>query len=116
MSKIANDGFGLKYFIRKQQTLNLYREMLKSTRNVTDQTVKIDVKNQIVEGFRRNSNVTNAGDIRSLLVEGNRYLKQIKDLNLNVSVQNISKEGSWLDTDDTDDPRGRVGNGWPWSK
>ena len=34
----------------------------------------------------------------------------------NISSQSNGATESWLDINDKEDPRGRLGEGWPWSR
>ena len=48
--------------------------------------------------------------------EGERKLKELKSL-VGYSDNNAQHDDdSWLNIKDEDDPRGRVGEDWPWNK
>ena len=52
------------------------------------------------------------------LREGERQLEQVKSMVGYVGPDDAAKkdEDSWLNTDDEEDPRGRVGVMWPWEQ
>lgn len=102
----------LKYFIQRAQVLGLYRQMLKETRNIREKSVRFDVKQQIQREFRSE---LGGMSVSVLLTHGKRSLRQIEDM-VAASSHQSNEEDSWISTKDKDDPRGRVGQGWPWNK
>jgi Complex 1 protein (LYR family) len=113
----------LQVFIRRQQSLSLYRSFIRHGRRLKDVDLRADIIKQIHTEFSQNRTITDLAAIRSLIQEGNRTLEQLKAMasdrpvgksDCDSSVGIKPSGSSWLDTDDPDDQRGRVGTGWPW--
>ena len=109
--------------MRQRQVLSLYRQFLKSVRtNLSDNAIlQEEIRNQVKNDFRRNSNMTDHVGATTLIQEATRHLARIKDMNSNLDNRGGGgggggggTKGSWINTEDKDDPRGRVGEGWPW--
>lgn len=98
----------LKHFIRRQQSIQLYRNFMRALRDI-DPDMRASIKNEIQIEFRINVKISNELTIKMLLANGRRSLKQLIDLR----VSNLD-EDSWISVKDSDDKRGRVGTGWPW--
>jgi hypothetical protein len=105
----------LKDFVRQRQVVTLYRHFLKSVKkNVTGNVpLQEDLRQQVRTDFRRNKVIKDHSAISSLIQEANRNLERIKDLNSG-SANDHGGTDSWINTEDEDDKRGRVGSGWPW--
>jgi hypothetical protein len=130
-SLTPDDRFSLKYFIQRQKVLHLYRSFIRSAKRLEDPALKQDVIYQVRDEFRRNKtihttnpSISTSSYISSLLVQGERELERLKQMipsdSSNHIITNKNQKSvddeSWLDIKDEDDPRGRVGAGWPWSK
>jgi hypothetical protein len=115
MSSRLKNVLPLGIFIRRQQVVKLYRQLLKSAGKLTNRTLAVEIKRQIVNDFARNKHITDSLAIRTLVQEGTRNAKQLQDMDITNSG---SKSGadSWMNSSDEGDERGRVGTGWPWSK
>mmetsp|Transcript_24737 Transcript_24737/g.41242 ORF Transcript_24737/g.41242 Transcript_24737/m.41242 type:complete len:120 (+) Transcript_24737:16-375(+) len=110
----------LHIFIRRRQVVHLYRHLLKACKNVDDSSVKSDLIDEIKLEFHTNKELEEKIAIKNAITQGNRSLTQLNDM---IGGQNrvygsnaIAGESSWLDTNDCDDERGRVGTDWPWSR
>lgn len=138
----------LKDFIQRQKVITLYRNMMRAARDLEDQTLKLDVLEQIKLEFRKSSEIISESEhatssyISTLLVQGERELERLRHMTtskegnkmnkmerLNDKMQarsqletpdatkgNLDPDVGWLEIQDNEDPRGRVGKGWPWSK
>ena len=102
--QIGASLYTLKDFIRKAQTISLYRKMLKTCRPCLDLNLRNEIESQIKTEFRRNKNAADPFQIKSLMQEGFQSLKRIEDLC-------NSKSGV---KDKTENPEKPVGEGWPW--
>ncbi len=95
--------------------VQLYRQMLKSARNIKNKPLSLDLRGQITREFHRNKALTEGMTIRNLVQEATRNARQLKDLAEEPS-DNATNGDTWINTGDETDKRGRVGTGWPWSK
>lgn len=96
--------------------------MLQAARSLKDQSMQVELSKQIKADFRRNKDLIDALAVKSLMQEGYRSLQQIQDL-ASSSSRSTTREArignnlpgmTWLQTEDKEDERGRVGEGWPW--
>lgn len=72
-----------------------------------------DLKGQVQHEFKANRTITDPFNVQRALTEGKRRLRELQEL----TGSNNKYEGeSWLNTPDQEDPRGRVGTGWPWER
>jgi hypothetical protein len=115
MSSRLKNVLPLGIFIRRQQVVKLYRQLLKSARNLTNKTLAVEIKAQIICDFARNKYITDSLAIRTLVQEGTRNAKQLQDMDITSNNSKVSAD-SWMNTSEEGDERGRVGTGWPWSK
>ena len=114
-SKLPEDTLPFHFFIRKQQSRELYRSLVRLCNKIQDKDIHRDVLYQIRQSYKLHKNVKDVGELRSLIAEGNRYKQQIASMaNTTSSSDNKTGDVSWMDTDDPEDRRGRVGTGWPW--
>jgi hypothetical protein len=98
-----------KEFVHRFTVLSLYRNYLKAIRSMPHN--QKDLKDQVQREFRANKNDLNPLNIQRALAEGKRRYEELQDFTGN----NKKYDGdSWLSTKDAEDPRGRVGQGWPW--
>lgn len=104
----------LHVFVRRQQVLRLYRDMLKSARSIEDVLLKQSLKAQIKTEFRIGAALVDNNATKTAIAHGQRCLVQLDELS-GRKRDSRKTEGSWLDTKDEQDVRGRVGSGWPWS-
>lgn len=72
-----------------------------------------DLKEQVQREFKANKADTDPFNVQRALAEGKRRFEELQDFTGN----NKKYDGdSWLNTKDEEDPRGRVGTGWPWDR
>ena len=103
----------LREFVHKQTVLHQYRHFLKAVRLIEDKCYKQEALQEITTQFRKDSMETDSLSIQMAVKEGERRLIQVRSL----VGYTVSNEGdSWLNIQDTEDPRGRVGNQWPWQR
>ena len=116
------DALPLHVFIRQRQVIHMYRKSLKAIKKVVPETVRGDLLAEIQREYRKCATIQDSMTVKSLIVHGERSLKQIKDMAqiesaVAVRVGTFDKEidaDSWLNQSDEHDQRGRVGTGWPW--
>ena len=123
MSRLR-DALPFHVFTRRSAALQLYKDMNRAVRRISDKDLRRDLCAEIRHGFRKNQHLTDAMASKSLMQEGRRQLKQLEsmaDVPPNSSMggyTNRGDEDSWInqkDGDHDDDERGRVGKGWPWA-
>jgi hypothetical protein len=103
----------LQEFIHKQTVLRQYRHYLKAVALVEDQDHRQQARQEIKINFRRDSMETDSLSIQMAVKDGERRLAQVQSL---VGYTVHQDEDSWLNIKDAEDPRGRVGNDWPWQR
>ncbi|GLE04350.1 hypothetical protein PINS_up013265 [Pythium insidiosum] len=121
----------LQYFLNRSQALAQYHEFLRITQPLED-AVRRDVRAQIRAAFEMYRDVNDEKKAAQLVRQGREQLKHVSDLvDSSVARQRLSTQQSnspsdtWVgspatsDTTESEgeaDVRGRVGQGWPWSK
>lgn len=123
MQKAGN--LGLQYFIKRAQVLKAYRTLLRATKSTENEDLRLDVRSQITNEFRRNKTLLDPVAIKGSILEAQRSIEKVKEIcaapkaaepvSEEKSTRRNSKASqSWISTDDQDDKRGRIGSGWPW--
>ncbi|XP_077408327.1 LYR motif-containing protein 2 [Vanacampus margaritifer] len=77
-SRIPASTLSLKQFLRRQNILGIYRNMLRATRNVPDETDRKYLKDWAREEFKRNKNATNQDAIRMMITQANNHLEELQ--------------------------------------
>lgn len=116
MSKRLGEVLPLQAFIRRAQVLRLYRNMLRITKPEGEQKEqKQQLREHIRDRFRTYQGVQDSKLVATLIADGQRQMEQLKAIVGNASGGSGSGD-SWINTKDEKDPRGRVGQGWPWEQ
>jgi hypothetical protein len=105
-------------FIHRQQVISQYRGFLKAIRTIDDSNSQIGMRNEVRTGFKSLMNEEDKLAITMAMKDGERRLKEFKSMvgYIDEKDKNIDSDpDSWLNIDDKDDPRGRVGTNWPWN-
>jgi hypothetical protein len=111
---------------------------MRAARKCEDQSLRNDILSEIRSEYARNKHVSDVGMIKQHLQVASKELKKVRDLCDSIRLSNapaaqssaaesyptnvrIDKHmrhpgPSWIDTKDEEDPRGRVGEGWPWDR
>jgi hypothetical protein len=92
--------------------------MLKSANHVADQSVRAGLLEEIKIEFHKCKSLSDGAAVKNAIAHGQRSLAQLEDLSgYKTAPASLPKKGSgsWIDTQDEEDVRGRVGTGWPWS-
>ncbi|VEU35104.1 unnamed protein product [Pseudo-nitzschia multistriata] len=101
-----------KEFVHRFAVLSLYRGYLRCIRDSMPHN-QDDLAEQVKREFRIHSTESDAFTARRFLSEGQKQFEELKEF----TGQSNKYEGeSWINTKDAEDPRGRVGTGWPWAK
>ena len=108
----------LKEFVHRQTVIRQYRGFLRAVNCIPDPTFQTSSKKEVQTSFERYKKETDALTIQMALREGERQLEQVCSMVGYVGADNAAKTdgGSWLNIDDEEDPRGRVGVVWPWEE
>jgi hypothetical protein len=101
-----------KEFVHRFTVLSLYRGYLKTIRESMPHNQN-DLLQEVRKEFHANKNTIDPITIQREIKEGQRRYEELKEF---TGQSNKYEGASWINTKDTDDPRGRVGTGWPWSK
>lgn len=109
-----------KEFMHRQQVISQYRGFMKAIRTIDDTNAQSSMKNEVRTGFKSLLHEDDKLAVAMALKEGERRLKEFKSMvgyvDESVKDMSINDADSWLNIDDKEDPRGRVGENWPWSK
>jgi hypothetical protein len=100
-----------KEFVHRFTVLQLYRNFFKCIRKMPHN--QSELRNQLRREFKSLKADTNTFNIQRALTEGKRRLEELQEF---TGEDNKYESNSWINIQDPDDPRGRVGRGWPWMK
>jgi len=101
-----------KEFVHRFTVLSLYRGFLKCIRESMPHN-QDDLRDQVRKEFQLNKDDTDSFTIKQNISSGQRQFEELKEF---TGQSNKYTGESWIKTKDPDDPRGRVGTGWPWAK
>ena len=101
-----------KEFVHRFTVLSLYRGYLKCIRDSMPHN-QDDLRDQVRKEFQGNKDDTDPFTIKQNMSLGQRRFEELQEF---TGQSNKYTGESWIKIKDPDDPRGRVGTGWPWSK
>lgn len=101
-----------KEFVHRFTVLSLYRGYLKCIRDSMPHNQQ-DLRKQVRREFRLNMHDNDPFAIKRNITEGQRQFQELQEF---TGRSNKYKGESWINIQDPEDPRGRVGTGWPWAK
>lgn len=109
------DSLPLHVFVRRQQVLDLYRKMHKVAQRLDDKALGVDIRAQIRLEFRHNAQLKDNMALRNLLQDAQRNLAKLQSME---GGQLPNHKGTWqsYDGEEDGDKRGRVGQGFPWTR
>lgn len=105
----------LQEFVHKQKVLHQYRSFLKSIRLIEDTRERQNAFQEVHREFRNHASLKDPLATQMAVTEGERKLKQIQSM-VGYSDSTVDDDDSWLNTQDPEDERGRVGTEWPWQR
>ncbi|XP_015604759.1 LYR motif-containing protein 2 [Cephus cinctus] len=76
--KLPKSAMSLKQFMVYQDVLKLYRNIMRSIRQVPDKTDREYLRDWARRDFRANRNVTDEFAIKSLIVHGENSLRELR--------------------------------------
>ena len=103
----------LQEFLHKSKVLKQYRSFLRTIRLIDGVEDRQTAHHEVKREFRMHSVLVDPMAKQMAVTQGERKLKQVQSL---VGYSFVHEEDSWLSTNDREDPRGRVGTGWPWQQ
>jgi len=103
-----------KEFVHRFTVLSLYRGYLKCIRDGTVPHNHDDLREQVRKEFQSNKNDTDPFAVKRNIAEGQRRFEELKEFT--GQSNKYTGDESWINIKDEEDPRGRVGTGWPWQK
>lgn len=106
----------LKEFLHRTTVLRQYRAFLRAVAVIPDTPWRIQSQTEVRTTFRRNATETDRMALKMTVADGERRLQQVRSMVGYKNPQTDSDEDSWLNIKDEEDPRGRVGVQWPWSR
>jgi hypothetical protein len=101
-----------KEFVHRFTVLSLYRGYLKCIRDSMPHN-QDDLRDQVRKEFQGNKDDTDSFTIKQNIAAGQRRFEELQEF---TGQSNKYTGESWINIKDPDDPRGRVGTGWPWAK
>ncbi|XP_028858217.1 LYR motif-containing protein 2 [Denticeps clupeoides] len=77
-SKLPAAAFTLKQFLQRQKVIGLYRNMLRTIRDVPDDADRQYLRDWARGEFKRNKNATSQDAIRMMITQANMHLEELK--------------------------------------
>uniref|UniRef100_A0A3Q3WWM9 LYR motif-containing protein 2 n=1 Tax=Mola mola TaxID=94237 RepID=A0A3Q3WWM9_MOLML len=78
VSRLPPAALSLKQFLKRQKILGIYRDMLRTIRQVPDEGDRKYLRDWAKEEFKRNKNATNQDAIRMMITQANNHLEELK--------------------------------------
>mmetsp|Transcript_17163 Transcript_17163/g.42829 ORF Transcript_17163/g.42829 Transcript_17163/m.42829 type:complete len:196 (+) Transcript_17163:102-689(+) len=110
--RLSQEVPSYKEFVHRFTVLSLYRGFLKCIRDSMPHN-KEDLRDQVRKEFQMNKSDTDPFSIKQNIADGQRRFEELQEF---TGQSNKYSGESWINIKDPDDPRGRVGTGWPWAK
>nr|XP_020642995.1 LYR motif-containing protein 2 [Pogona vitticeps] len=77
-SRLPPATLTLKQFFRRQQVLQLYRNILKTIRQVPNEADRRYLKHWARDEFKRNKDATDEAAVRMMITQGNLQLQELE--------------------------------------
>ncbi|XP_008285475.1 LYR motif-containing protein 2 [Stegastes partitus] len=78
VSRLPTAALSLKQFLQRQKVLGIYRNMLKTIRQVPDETDRKYLRDWARDEFKRNKNATEQDAIRMMITQANNHLEELQ--------------------------------------
>ncbi|KAK5853364.1 hypothetical protein PBY51_007156 [Eleginops maclovinus] len=78
VSRLPSAALTFKQFLQRQKVLGIYRNMMKTIRQVPDQTDRKYLSEWARDEFKRNKNATDQDAIRMMITQANKHLEEMK--------------------------------------
>lgn len=106
----------MKEFLHKQTIVKQYRGFLRAVAMIPDEQWSLHARNEVRNSFAPYKQETDNLAISMAVKEGDRRLGELRSMVGYTQSAATADADSWLNIDDKNDPRGRVGLEWPWDK
>ncbi|KAK5614396.1 LYR motif-containing protein 2 [Crenichthys baileyi] len=77
-SRLPPAALSLKQFLQRQKVLAVYRNMLRTIRQVPDEADRKYLRDWAREEFKRNKNATNQDVIRMMISQASNHLEELQ--------------------------------------
>ncbi|KAL7388975.1 hypothetical protein ABVT39_024309 [Epinephelus coioides] len=78
VSKLPAAALSLKQFLQRQRVLGIYRNMLRTIRQVPSEADRKYLTDWARDEFKRNKNATNQDAIRMMITQANNHLEELQ--------------------------------------
>ncbi|XP_018555173.1 LYR motif-containing protein 2 [Lates calcarifer] len=78
ISRIPPAALSLKQFLQRQRVLGIYRNMLRTIRQVPDEADRKYLADWARAEFKRNKDATNQDAIRMMITQANNHLEELQ--------------------------------------
>ncbi|GAA6218581.1 LYR motif-containing protein 2-like [Lates calcarifer] len=78
ISRIPPAALSLKQFLQRQRVLGIYRNMLRTIRQVPDEADRKYLTDWARAEFKRNKDATNQDAIRMMITQANNHLEELQ--------------------------------------
>ncbi|KAL0967320.1 hypothetical protein UPYG_G00250740 [Umbra pygmaea] len=77
-SRLPAAALTLKQFLQRQKVLGLYRNMMRTIRQVPDEGDRKYLRDWARDEFKRNKSATNQDAVRMMITQANMHLDELK--------------------------------------
>ncbi|KAM4529996.1 LYR motif-containing protein 2 [Fundulus diaphanus] len=78
ISRVPPAALSLKQFLQRQRVLTLYRNMLRTIRQVPDEADRKYLRDWARDEFKRNKDATNQDAIRMMITQASNHLEELQ--------------------------------------
>ncbi|KAM4522317.1 LYR motif-containing protein 2 [Odontesthes bonariensis] len=78
LSRLPVTALSFKQFLQRQKVLGIYRTMLRTIRQVPDESDRKYLRDWARDEFKRNKSATNQDAIRMMLTQANNHLETLQ--------------------------------------
>ncbi|CAJ1077503.1 LYR motif-containing protein 2 [Xyrichtys novacula] len=78
VSRLPHAALTLKQFLQRQKILGIYRNMLRTIRQVPAEADRKYLRDWARDEFKRNKNATNPDVIRMMVTQANNHLEELQ--------------------------------------
>ncbi|KAM7367532.1 hypothetical protein PAMP_013821 [Pampus punctatissimus] len=77
-SRLPSAALSLKQFLQRQRVLGIYRNMLRTIRQVPAETDRKYLRDWAREEFKRNKDATDQDAVRMMITQANNHLEELQ--------------------------------------
>ncbi|KAM9339572.1 LYR motif-containing protein 2 [Symphorus nematophorus] len=78
VTRLPHAALSLKQFLQRQRILGIYRNMLRTIRQVPDEADRKYLRDWARDEFKRNKNATDQDAIRMMVTQANNHLEELQ--------------------------------------